>query len=78
MKRLAIIACLMLSACQTTTDMQTVCLPMHDFTAVQPKLVKEWVQLKTEYPDWATTQEFIPDAVTLRDENRAACAKAVK
>lgn len=72
-----ILACLALSACGTPTiDVQTQCLPMATYSpAQQAQMAQEWAALA---PSSLTASLFIPDAVTLRDANRAACAKVSK
>lgn len=76
-RALAILACLALSACGTPTiDVQTQCLPMASYSAAQQAtFAKEWAALD---PNSLTASLFIPDSITLRDANRAACAKVTK
>jgi hypothetical protein len=76
-RTLAILACLALSACGTPTlDVQVQCLPMATYTAAQQaQMAQEWAALA---PASLTASLFIPDAITLRDANRAACTKAAK
>ena len=65
---------LALAGCGTpTVDVQTVCLPMANYTpAQQSTLAKEWAALD---PNSITASQFIPDAIQMRDANKAACKK---
>ena len=73
-----ILACGLLWGCADTpaVDIQTVCLPMVTYDKpTSTELATEWTILKTKYPNWVTTKQYIPDAEALRDANKAACSK---
>ena len=72
MRTIAIALCLALAACASPVDIQVHCLPMVTYDAAQQALLaQEWAKLD---PNSLTASKFIPDAIKMRDANRACAA----
>jgi len=72
MRTIAIALCLAMAACASPIDVQVHCFPMATYDAAQQALLaQEWAKLD---PNSLTASKFIPDAIKMRDANRACTA----
>lgn len=76
MKGFALLGCLLVAGCTAPlVDLKASCLPMREYSAVdQASLATEWLTLD---PKSLTASQFIPDAIKMRDANRA-CKKSTQ
>lgn len=69
--RAALLACLLLAACKTTTDVQASCLPLKAYTpAVETEMAKELAAL----PPGSALAQAIVDYGQMRTADRACIA----